>query len=62
MRLAGELRVGGSGRFLVIRSADGGFSLDGEGFPDGSSVLLPPPVPGVLRADGAWLLLTEFAP
>ena len=61
-RLAGELRVGGTGKFFVIRSADGEFSLDGEGFPDGSSVLLPPSVPGVLRADGAWLLLTEFAP
>ena len=61
-RLAGEIHVGGSGKFLVIRSADGGFSIDGEEFPDGSSVLLPPSVAGVLRADGAWLLLTEFAP
>ena len=61
-RLAGEIHVGGCGRFLVIRSADGGFSIDGEEFPDGSSVLLPPSVAGVLRADGAWLLLTEFAP
>ena len=60
--LDGELRVGGSGKFVAIRSAKGGFSLDGEEFKDGSSVLLPPSVSGVLRASGAWLLLTEFAP
>ena len=35
---------------------------DGEEFQEGSSVLLPPSVSGVLRASGAWLLLTEFAP
>ena len=61
-RLSGELRVGGGGRFVVVRSASGGFSLDGEEFSEGSSFLLPPSVPGILRADGAWLLLTEFAP
>ena len=59
-RLSGELRVGGEGRFAAIRSASGGFSLDGEPFADGSSVLLPPSVHGTLRADGAWLLLTEW--
>lgn len=62
LRLSGELRTGGEGRFVVVRSAAGGFSLDGEQFAVGTSVLLPPSVPGVLRTDGAWLLLTEFAP
>ena len=61
-RLSGELRVCGEGRFVVVRSVSGGFSLNGEEFSDGASVLLPPSVPGVLRTDGAWLLLTEFAP
>ena len=42
------------------RSADGAFSLDGEEFQEGSSVLLPPSASGALRASGAWLLLTEF--
>lgn len=62
VHLGGELRVGGNGKFIAIRSADGSFSLDGEEFKDGSSVLLPPSASGVLRASGAWLLLTEFAP
>ena len=62
VHLDGELRVGGNGKFLAIRSADGGFSLAGEEFQEGSSVLLPPSVSRVLRASGAWLLLTEFAP
>lgn len=62
VHLDGELRVGGNGKFLAIRSADGGFSLAGEEFQEGSSVLLPPSVSGVLQASGAWLLLTEFAP
>ena len=61
-QLSGELRVGGEGRFIAMRSAAGGFSLDGEQFAVGTSVLLPPSVSGVLRTDGAWLLLTEFAP
>ena len=59
-RLAGELHVGGDGRFTAIRSAAGAFSLDGEDFPEGSSVLLPPSVSGTLRAAGAWLLVTDF--
>ena len=58
VRLSGELRVGGEGRFVAIRSASGKFSLDGEDFPEGSSVLLPPSAAGTLRASSAWLLLT----
>ena len=61
VRLSGELRVGGEGRFVAIRSASGKFSLDGEDFPEGSSVLLPPSVAGTLRASSAWLLLTVGA-
>ena len=61
VRLSGELRVGGEGRFVAIRSASGKFSLDGEDFPEGSSVLLPPTVAGTLRASSAWLLLTTSA-
>ena len=57
-RLSGELRVGGEGRFVAIRSASGKFSLDGEDFPEGSSVLLPPYAAGTLRASSAWLLVT----
>ena len=60
-RLSGEMQVGGDGRFVAIRSAAGEFSLDGEEFPEGSSVLLPPSVAGTLRASSAaWLLLTEW--
>ena len=59
-RLSGELRVGGEGRFTAIRSAAGEFSLDGETFAEGSSVLLPPSVSATIRAAGAWLLLTEW--
>ena len=59
-RLSGELRVGGCGRFTAIRSAAGRFSLDGEDFPEGSSVLLPPGAEGTLSASDAWLLLTEW--
>ena len=59
-RLSGELHVGGDGRFTAIRSAAGRFCLDGEEFADGTSVLLPPSVSGTVRADGAWLLLTEW--
>ena len=60
VRLSGELHVGGEGRFAAIRSAAGRFSLDGEDFAEGSSVLLPPSASGTLRASGAWLLLTEW--
>lgn len=60
VRLSGELHVGGEGRFAAIRSAAGRFSLDGEDFAEGSSVLLPPSASGTLRASGAWLLVTDF--
>lgn len=62
MHLDGEFHVEGCGMFIAVRSAKGSFSLDGEAFSDGSTVLLPPFVSGVLRSDGAWLLLTKFAP
>ena len=58
-RLSGELHVGGDGRFTAIRSASGRFSLDGEDFPEGSSVLLPPSVSGTIRASAAWLFITS---
>ena len=58
-RISGELHVGGEGRFVAIRSASGEFSLDGEVFPEGSSVLLPPSVAGTIQASSAWLLITE---
>ena len=61
LRQDGELPVGGDGRFLAVRSARGAFSLDGDEFPEGACVLLPPGVEGVLRARGAWLLLTSFS-
>lgn len=59
-RLSGEMHVGGVGRFTAIRSASGKFGLDGEEFPEGSSVLLPPSAAGTLRAASAWLFLTEW--
>ena len=54
------MHVGGVGRFTAIRSASGKFGLDGEEFPEGSSVLLPPSAAGTLRAASAWLFLTEW--
>ncbi len=60
VRLSGEKAVGGDGGFVVVRSARGAFRLDGEEFPEGASVLLPPGAGGTLCADGAWLLLTRF--
>ena len=61
VRLAGEMPVScGTDEFLVVRSAEGEFSLDGERFPSGGCFLLPPSSSGTLRADGAWMLLTRF--
>jgi len=59
-RLSGELHVGGEGGFTAIRSVSGRFSLDGEDFQEGSSVLLTPSVSGTIRASAAWLLVTEW--
>ena len=61
LRMDGELAVGGDGRFLAVRSAQGAFSLDGEDFPEGACVLLPPGAECVLRAHGARLMLTSFS-
>ena len=61
MHLSGESRLRcAAGEFAVVRSADGDFSLDGERFLPGSCFLLPPESDGLLRADGAWLLVTRF--
>ncbi|MBO7683325.1 MAG: class I mannose-6-phosphate isomerase [Kiritimatiellae bacterium] len=60
-RLSGEMPVRcAEDEFLAVRSADGAFSLDGEGMASGRSLLLPPGSSGCLRADGAWLLTTRF--
>ena len=61
LRLEGGFPVGGDGRFLAVRSAQGAFSLDGEDFPEGACVLLPPGAECVLRAHGARLMLTSFS-
>ena len=61
-RLSGEMPLKcGDGEFLAVRSADGSFSLDGEPFAAGGCFLLPPESECVLRANGAWLLITRFA-
>ena len=60
-RLSGEMPAGcAADEFLAVRSAKGAFSLDGEEFASGASLLMPPSSSGVLRSDGAWLLLTRF--